>query len=143
MPDPELTWLCLNAFLAATLLPFPSEILLGVLVTRHAYPFAMLLFCATLGNVAGALFNWILGRSLLHYQNRHWFPFSPAALDRARARFSRHGSWWLLLAWLPIIGDPLTFAAGVLRIPLPLFLLLVTLGKGGRYLVLMLSMDTW
>ncbi|MBF0348901.1 MAG: DedA family protein [Magnetococcales bacterium] len=139
MPDPSLIHLCLNAFLAATLLPLPSEFMLTFLATGHQHPFFILWATATLGNVAGAVFNWFLGRSLLHHQHRRWFPFSPSALDAARQRFSRHGAWWLLLSWLPVIGDPLTFAAGVLRIPLARFLLLVTLGKGGRYLLLLLA----
>lgn len=143
MPDVSLVGLFLNAFLAATLIPLPSEIVLGVMVAHHVHPFWILWITVTLGNSAGALFNWGLGRTALRYQQHRWFPFTPETIEVAQNRFSRHGAWWLLLSWLPIIGDPLTFAAGMLRIPLPWFLFLVTIGKGGRYLVLMLAVDAW
>lgn len=143
MPDPVLIGLCLNAFLAATLLPIPSEVMFVALVTDHHSSLVRLWIFATLGNVAGALCNWVLGRLFRHYQDRRWFPFNRRTIEKAQQRFARHGAWWLLLAWLPVIGDPLTFVAGVLRISLPLFLLLVTLGKGGRYLVLILAVDAW
>ncbi|MBF0604719.1 MAG: DedA family protein [Nitrospirae bacterium] len=143
MPDAPLIGLFLHAFLAATLIPLPSEIVLGVMMVSHAYPFWILWITVTLGNTLGALFNWVLGRTVLRYQQHRWFPFTPHTIEAARNRFSRHGAWWLLLSWLPIIGDPLTFAAGMLRISLPWFLFLVTLGKGGRYLGFMLAADAW
>jgi membrane protein YqaA with SNARE-associated domain len=57
-------------------------------------------------------------------------------MARAERWYRRYGKWSLLLSWMPIIGDPLTLVAGVLREPLPMFLLLVTIAKVGRYLVL-------
>ncbi|WP_037150447.1 membrane protein, partial [Rhizobium freirei] len=56
--------------------------------------------------------------------------------DRARAWYRKFGKWSLLGSWLPIVGDPITVVAGVLREPLPTFLLLVTIAKVGRYIVL-------
>jgi membrane protein YqaA with SNARE-associated domain len=58
------------------------------------------------------------------------------SLDRSRLWFGRFGLWSLLFAWLPIIGDPLTVLAGVLRVGLPYFLVLVTIGKLARYLMI-------
>ncbi len=127
--------LFLSAFLAATLLPLSSElVLLGLLAA--GYPALSLWLAATAGNVLGSLVNWLLGRYLLHFQGHRWFPVSAAALERGARHFQRYGRWSLLFAWLPVVGDPLTLIAGVLRTPLLPFLLLVTLGKGGRYAVL-------
>lgn len=70
-------------------------------------------------------------------------PGQPARLDRAQAWYRRFGRWSLLASWVPIIGDPLTVVAGMLREPLPSFLLLVTIAKAGRYLVLAAVLRTW
>ncbi len=128
--------LATGAFLAATILPFSSEVMLSAALAAGNLDPLLLIAVATAANTAGALVNWALGRWLLNWADRRWFPFSRAQLDKAAARFNRYGVWSLLLAWLPIIGDPLTFAAGVLRVPLPLFLPLVALGKGARYAAL-------
>ena len=61
---------------------------------------------------------------------------SPATLARAEKWYRHYGKWSLLLAWVPIIGDPLTVVAGVLRETFWVFLLLVSVAKIGRYLVL-------
>lgn len=122
-----------GAFLAATFLPFSSEVLLAAALAEGMHAPWLLVAVASLANTAGAALNWALGRFLLHWQDRRWFPVSPAALARASARFNRYGAWSLLMAWVPVIGDPLTLAAGVLRVPLPLFLVLVGAGKTARY----------
>ncbi|EDN65793.1 conserved hypothetical protein, membrane [Beggiatoa sp. PS] len=54
---------------------------------------------------------------------------------KAQSVFSKYGVWTLLLAWLPVVGDPLTFIAGVFRVPIFIFLILVLVGKGSRYFV--------
>jgi membrane protein YqaA with SNARE-associated domain len=75
-----------------------------------------------------------LGRGIEHFRDRRWFPVKPAALARAERWYGRYGRWSLLLSWAPVIGDPLTMIAGVLREPLPTFLVIVTIAKVGRYL---------
>jgi len=129
--------LFLSAFGAATILPFYSEItFIGMLEQGYA-PFPVWLV-ATAGNSLGAVFNWILGRFLTHYESRRWFPFKPETLHRSQAWFQRYGVWSLLFAWLPIGGDALTFVAGVMRVRFPLFFVLTAIGKGARYAVLYL-----
>lgn len=124
------------AFAAATLIPAQSEaVLVGLLVKGSASP-GMLLAVATLGNVLGSLLNWLLGRMVERLGHKRWFPVSEQQLERAQQRYHCYGRWSLLLSWVPIIGDPLTVVAGTLREPLWSFLLLVTLAKGGRYLLL-------
>ncbi len=92
-----------------------------------------LVFVATLGNVLGALINWGLGRFLIHFSSHTYFPFKKKQIDNASNRFNKYGVWSLLFAFVPIIGDPLTFIAGALKVPLSIFLLLVTIGKAARY----------
>ena len=123
----------MGAFLAATILPFSSELMLVAAVESGGFSTALLVLIATSGNVLGALINWFLGGYLLHFANHRFFPFSQKQIDSATTRFNKYGLWSLLLAWLPIIGDPLTLIAGTLKTPLPVFLLLVTIGKAARY----------
>ena len=125
----------LAAFAAATLLPMYSEVLFGGLLLDGANPLA-LWFAASTGNTLGSAVNWALARYFLHFQDRRWFPFRGKPLERAQGWFRRYGVWTLLMAWLPIGGDALTFVAGLMRVPFWKFLLLVAIGKGARYAVL-------
>ncbi|MCE6952035.1 DedA family protein [Cereibacter sphaeroides] len=136
MEDPSaLALLALSAFGSATLLPGSSEAaLLALLAAGH--PVGPLVLVATVGNVAGSLVNWGFGRYLMRFRDRRWFPVSGATLARAERGYRRYGLWSLLFAWVPVVGDPLTVAAGALRVGFLPFLLLVGAGKAGRYLVL-------
>ncbi len=129
-----------SAFGAATLLPFYSEVVLVVLLQEGFSQFWLWL-TATLGNTLGAVVNWWLGRYLTHFENRSWFPFKPHTLHRSQVWFQRYGQWSLLLAWLPVGGDALTFIAGVMRVKLLPFLLLVGIGKALRYVVVIVTYD--
>lgn len=128
--------LFLTAFGAATLLPLQSEaVLVGLLALGEQAPWA-LVAVATVGNVLGSAVNWLLGRSIERWRDRPWFPVSPVRLREAQQAYQRYGRWSLLLSWAPIIGDPLTVIAGVMREPLGRFLAVVLVAKLGRYLVL-------
>lgn len=122
------------AFGAATLLPLQSEALLAGLVLAGFEP-VTLVGVASVGNVAGSSANWWLGTQVDRFQDRRWFPVSAAQLERGRQRYRRFGRAALLLAWLPVVGDPLTLVAGMLRERFPVFLALVSVGKVGRYIV--------
>ena len=113
-----------SAFLAATVLPFYSEAVLFALI-RDGGDTASLVAVATLGNTLGAVVNWWLGRFLLHFKDRRWFYFSDAQIEKSQRWFQRYGVWSLLFAWLPVGGDGLTFIAGIMRVRLDLFLVLV------------------
>ena len=125
--------LFLTAFGAATILPGFSEVAFTALLLQTPADWPTLLVIATAGNTLGGIANWILGRFLLHWQDRKWFPVSKKRLDQASALFARFGYPLLLLSWLPIIGDPITLAAGVLRARFLPFALLVLAGKTARY----------
>ena len=128
--------LFLVAFTAATLLPLQSEALLVGLLLAGDYSTVALLAVAIAGNVLGSWVNWLLGRGIERYRERRWFPASPQQLARAQQWYQRYGCWTLLLSWLPVVGDPLTLIAGVMREPLWRFVLLVSVAKAARYLVL-------
>ncbi len=127
-----------GAFVSATLLPGHSEVaLVGLLVSGNFIPW-LLVAVASAGNILGSVVNWILGRSAEHFRDRTWFPVSQEHLDRAQGWYRRYGRWSLLMSWVPVIGDPLTVAAGFLREPLWSFLVLVAIAKTLRYAVLAL-----
>lgn len=128
--------LFMAAFGAATLLPMQSEAVLVGMLLSDRYVVSTLLAVATVGNVLGSALNWLLGRSVERFRHKRWFPVSESTLEKAQQSYLRYGRWSLLLSWVPIIGDPLTVVAGVMREPLWSFLLIVTLAKGVRYLVL-------
>lgn len=128
--------LFLAALMAATILPLQSEAALVALLVAGAQPTWLLVAVTSLGNVLGSVINWLIGRGIERFRDRPWFPVKPAALDRAQGWYRRYGKWSLLLSWAPVVGDPLTVVAGLAREPLPVFLLLVTIAKLGRYVVL-------
>lgn len=131
--------LFLSAFLAATLVPAYSEILFAGLIGAGYDPL-LLLAWASAGNTLGSAVNWLLGRYLLYFQHRRWFPFRVNTLAKAQQWFQKFGVWSLLLAWMPVGGDALTFIAGVMRVPFWIFFLLTAIGKTARYtLVLVLA----
>ncbi len=127
--------LFVSAFLAATILPAQSEALLVALIVSEPSAVGWLILIATLGNTLGSVLNWWLGRYVHHFQGKRWFPVSKDSLQYAEQRFRKYGLWSLLLSWVPVIGDPLTVVAGILRVPLTTFLLLVGVAKAARYLV--------
>lgn len=124
------------AFLAATLLPFYSEVLVIGLVVDRPDEWFLIWLVASLGNTLGSAVNWVMGRYLLRYQDRKWFPFKSDGLSRSQRWFQKYGVWSLLMAWAPIGGDALTFLAGVMRVNFTLFWVLTFAGKGARYLVI-------
>lgn len=124
------------ALAAATIVPAQSEaVLVGMLIAGQ-HPAWALILVATIGNVAGSCLNWILGRYIERFRHHRLFPVKEETLESAQSWYRRYGKWSLLLSWVPIIGDPITVAAGVLREPFPVFLLLVTIGKASRYVAL-------
>jgi membrane protein YqaA with SNARE-associated domain len=125
--------LFLVALAAGSILPMQSEAALaGLLLTTEFSPVALVLV-ATVGNVAGSAINWLLGRGVERYKDRRWFPVSEPMLERAKSWYHRYGRWSLLLSWVPVIGDPLTVVAGVMREPFSTFIALIAIAKLARY----------
>jgi len=93
---------------------------------------------ATVGNVLGSLITYAMGRLGNAAIHKKWLRISEAQSERAERWFAAYGKPALLFAWLPIVGDPLCLAAGLLRCGIVPFLILVTIGKLIRYSLLAL-----
>ena len=123
------------SFLAATILPFSSELTLAGLITTSNYDNVLLLIVASFGNVLGSVVNWVLGFYSRNLTIKKWFPFKETQIERSSKWFNKFGKWSLLFAWVPILGDPITLVAGLLRVRFLDFIILVAIGKVSRYLL--------
>ena len=129
-----LSGLFLAAFLAATPIPFQSEIVfLGF--QAAGWDTLALVVVASIGNTLGSCVTYALGRWLADQRDHRWFPLSPPQLARAERWFARWGIWLLFLSLAPF-GDMIVAASGVLRVPVPVFIVIVALAKTGRYIAL-------
>jgi len=132
-----LAGLFVAALLAATPVPFNSEVAF-IAMQAAGWPALTLVAVASVGNVLGSCVTYAVGRGLGQFRDHPRFPIRPDQIARAEDWFRRWGLWSLLLAWAPG-GDVLVAVAGLLRVPLPIFLLLVAIAKTGRYVVLALA----
>ena len=123
------------SFLAATVLPFSSELTLAGLIATSDYDNLLLLIVASFGNVLGSVVNWALGSYSRNLTTKKWFPFKETQIERSSKWFRKFGKWSLLFAWVPVLGDPLTLVAGILRVKFIDFIILVAIGKVSRYLI--------
>ena len=123
------------SFLAATILPFSSELSLAGLISTSNFNNSLLLIAASLGNILGSVVNWFIGFYSRNFTSKKWFPFNELQITTSSKWFEKFGKWSLLFAWVPILGDPLTLGAGLLRVRFLDFIILVAIGKVSRYLV--------
>ena len=126
--------LFVSAFGAATLLPLQSEAVLLALLAEGSQSAFWLIVIASLGNVLGSCVNWYLGLKIEQYKNKKCFHISESKMLQAQNIYQKYGFWSLLLSWVPIIGDPITLIAGLLKENFVRFLVIVTIAKVGRYL---------
>ena len=129
------------SFLAATILPFSSEFTLAGLIATSNYDNLLLLIVASFGNTLGSVVNWVLGFYSRNLITKKWFPFKETQIERSSKWFSKFGKWSLLFVWVPIIGDPLTLVAGLLKVRFIDFIILVAIGKVSRYLIVFYFMS--
>ena len=128
--------LLIISFLAATILPLSSELVLSTMLLTDSFDKYLLLVVASFGNIFGSSVNWYLGKKILIFKDKKWFPVNEKQIAKSEMYFKKYGIWSLLLAWVPIIGDPITVIAGVLRVNFFTFLLLVSISKTSRYIFL-------
>ena len=128
--------LLIISFLAATILPLSSELVLSTMLLTDSFDKYLLLVVASFGNIFGSSVNWYLGKKILIFKDKKWFPVNEKQIAKSEMYFKKYGIWSLLLAWVPIIGDPLTVIAGILRVNFFTFLLLVSISKTSRYIFL-------
>ena len=126
------------AFGSATILPLQSEAVLTALLATQEYAAWLLVLVASIGNILGSIVNWFLGRGIERFGQKKWFPVKEKSLDRAKQWYARYGRWTLLLSWVPIIGDPLTIVAGIMREKITVFIAIVAIAKTGRYILVAL-----
>ena len=124
------------SFLAATILPFSSELTLAGLIITSNYDNLLLLIAASFGNILGSVANWVLGFYSRNLSTKKWFPIKEEQIKKSSMWFNKFGRWSLLFAWVPFMGDPLTLVAGLLRVRFIEFLILVTIGKVSRYIII-------
>lgn len=134
----DLAVLFLSALGASTILPMSSEAVLAAMTMTGNADRTLLFLIATTGNTLGAVINWLLGRYASVWVERR-MAGRRTAYERAVRWFRRFGIWSLLLSWLPIVGDPLTLVAGLLRTPFLPFVVLVLIGKAARYTVVLMA----
>ena len=130
--------LFISSFLSSTILPGHSELILTTFIFLKKYPIIDLIFFASIGNILGSILNWYIGYFLTNLKDRKWFPIDKSQLTRASSWFFKYGKWTLFLSWVPIIGDPLTIIAGIFRVPIYIFILIVSLAKTMRYVFISL-----
>jgi membrane protein YqaA with SNARE-associated domain len=126
--------LFLAALLAATPVPFNSEVPF-IAMQAAGWPALTLVLVASVGNILGSCVTYGLGRGIGGYRDHPRFPIRPVQMAKAENWFRRWGLWSLLLAWAPG-GDVLVAVAGLLRVPLAIFLVLVSIAKTARYAAL-------
>ena len=102
------------------------------------YSIIDLIFFASVGNILGSILNWCMGYYLTNLKDKKWFPINRLHLTRASSWFLKYGKWTLCLSWVPLIGDPLTIIAGIFRVPIHTFILIVSLAKTMRYVFISL-----
>ena len=133
---PELHILIFQFFISlisASIIPAQGELVMFALLASGKYRALMLLAAACAGTFIGVSINWVLGRYLSRFQNEKWFPVKSTYLEKARLLFDRHGRAALLLAGIPLIGDPITIMAGALKVNFGFYLLTAGLSKCARY----------
>jgi len=123
-----------SSFASSTILPGHSEITLIALITQKKYEVFYLVVFASLGNILGSVLNWYLGLYFLKFKNKKWFPFKENQINKVSKSFLKYGKWSLLLSWVPFIGDVLTLVAGMFRVPLNQFVVIVSVAKVSRYI---------
>lgn len=136
MDIPELFRLFFIALASSTLLPGGSEVYLYTL-RDSGNPIWVLIITATVGNTIGALVNYAIGRWFSHLLHARLVGFQEKHLQKAENVFRKWGGISLLFSSLPIIGDPITAIAGVLKYPFGWFICLTALGKLARYCVVL------
>ena len=124
--------LFLLSFAASTLIPLGSEWLLIALIAK-GLPGGQLVAIATLGNFLGACTTYAVGLWGGSMLIDKVLRLDREKVDIAIALYAKYGSWSLLFSWLPLIGDPLCVAAGILKLNFPRFAGLVMIGKASRY----------
>ena len=122
------------SLVAGSLIPMSSEAAVIYLLTLPTLLW-LVFVVATVGNTLGSCVNYLLGgKGAQLATRRRWIQVRH--IEQGKAYFNRWGTPALLLSWVPIVGTPITLAAGALGYPFGLFVAVVALAKAIRYGVL-------
>ncbi len=124
--------LFIGAFLAATVIPFSSDVLLVALLAAGGDPYIAVPI-ATVGNWLGGLTSYWLGWLGRWEWIEKWLGVKREKLERQKSRINRYGSLMALMTWLPIVGDVLAVALGFYRIDFKRSALYMLIGKCARF----------
>ena len=125
----------LAAFLAGSFFPFSSEVVMVGLQTAGLDPWRLVIY-GTVGNVAGGMFNYGVGRlGKLEWIERY-LHVRREKLIQARRFMRGHGALMGFFSFIPILGSAITIVLGLTRANLPISLFSITLGKFLRYVLL-------
>lgn len=133
LPEVGLSTVFVVAFISATLLPMGSEPAVFALVKLNPELFWPAILVATAGNTLGGLLSWLMGYGAHRMVDRA--RHHPTEL-RALRWLERFGPKACLLAWLPVVGDPLCAVAGWLKFPFWSCAIYMAVGKFARYLTM-------
>lgn len=122
------------AFLAGSVLPFSSELVMFGLMEAGSDPISLLIW-GTLGNTLGGMVNYFIGTCGREEWITRYAKVAPEKLERGKRQVRRYGAWAGLLAWVPVVGEVLTVAMGYMRTNLLLSLATIATGKYLRYQV--------
>lgn len=124
-----------GAFLAGSFFPFSSEAVMLGFMAMGLDRWALVVY-ASIGNVAGSMFNYGLGRLGKIEWLKKYFHVKQESLDKAERFMGGHGAWMGIFAFLPIIGSGITIVLGLMRANLMISITSITIGKVVRYLIL-------
>ena len=123
------------AFLAGSFFPFSSEAVMTALVAVGLDPVQLTIY-ATIGNVAGGLFNYGVGRMGRLDWIERYLHVRKESLDEATKFMGGHGAWMGFFAFVPILGSAITICLGLMRANIIISVISITLGKFIRYAIL-------
>lgn len=132
--DLSLSALFISGFISATLLPGGSEVLLTWQLSQDVHNPWSLWAAVTAGNALGGIVTFLMGWGIAHYYPLR--ALSSTRQQQAQRWLTQYGSVALLMSWVPLIGDPLCLVAGWLKTNFWLSVLMITLGKAIRYLII-------
>ena len=124
-----------TAFVAGSFFPFSSEAVMTGLLAAGLDPWLLIIY-GTIGNVAGGMFNYFVGRQGKLEWIERYLHVKQKDLDRAQRFMAGRGAWMGFFAFVPILGSAITILLGLMRANIPISLLSITLGKFLRYVIL-------
>ncbi|MBO4802831.1 MAG: DedA family protein [Bacteroidaceae bacterium] len=128
------------SFIAGSVFPFSSEAVLTALQLAGLEP-VQLFIAATVGNVAGSMFNYGVGTLGKMEWIEHYLHVERKKIDRTARWMERYGAWIGILCFLPILGSVIAVTLGFMRANPWLSLFTITLGKAARYALLIFAIS--